>query len=392
MAYHRYIFTAPEKEALSSERLDIRLLYISKSRYDRNWQSILHSHAFAELFYVIHGTGVFQTENDSFPVVEDDLVLINPNVTHTEFSHGENALEYIVLGLDGISFRSANNTFLPYTICNLRSNRKEMLFYTQTLTQELREKKENYINICQNLLEILIQLVDRNTIAIPDFSTTDKLSRECHFIEQYLDEHFAEEINLDTLSELTYMNKYYMVHAFTRYKGVSPISYLINRRIDEAKELLTHSNLPIAKIAQSVGFSSQSYFSQVFRKEVHTTPGAYRKTNGDGEKLLLKALEYYENYSGRKQNIPLDKISVLGKLLELYNRTNRLECSEQMLFRMLEIYKMLAQTNWLIFSEDVSVMEWRLGNLYFDMKRPVQAEQMYLAALKTRAEFDREDI
>ena len=110
------------------------------------------------------------------------------------------------------------------------------------------------------------------------------------------------------------------------------------------------------------------------------------------EKLLLKSLEYYENYSGRKQNIPLDKISVLGKLLELYNRTNRLECSEQMLFRMLEIYKMLAQTNWLIFSEDVSVMEWRLGNLYFDMKRPVQAEQMYLAALKTRAEFDREDI
>ena len=80
MAYHRYIFTAPEKEALSNERLDIRLLYISKSRYDRNWQSILHSHAFAELFYVIHGTGIFQTENDSFPVVEDDLVLINPNV------------------------------------------------------------------------------------------------------------------------------------------------------------------------------------------------------------------------------------------------------------------------------------------------------------------------
>ena len=58
-----------------------------------------------------------------------------------------------------------------------------MLFYTQTLLQELREKKENYINICQNLLEILIQLVDRNTIATPNLSTTDKLSRECHFIE-----------------------------------------------------------------------------------------------------------------------------------------------------------------------------------------------------------------
>lgn len=39
MAYHRYIFTEPEKEALSNERLDIRLLYISKSRYDRNWRA-----------------------------------------------------------------------------------------------------------------------------------------------------------------------------------------------------------------------------------------------------------------------------------------------------------------------------------------------------------------
>lgn len=56
------------------------------------------------------------------------------------------------------------------------------------------------------------------------------------------------------------------------------------------KELLTHSNLPIAKIAQSVGFSSQSYFSQVFRKEVHTTPGAYRKTNGTEKSGFEKPL------------------------------------------------------------------------------------------------------
>ena len=73
------------------------------------------------------------------------------------------------------------------------------------------------------------------------------------------------------------MNKYYLVHAFKNYKGVSPINYLITRRIQEAKLLLETSNFSIAKIAQAIGFSSQSYFSQVFRKETGLSPIQYRK-------------------------------------------------------------------------------------------------------------------
>ena len=73
------------------------------------------------------------------------------------------------------------------------------------------------------------------------------------------------------------MNKYYMVHAFKKYKGLSPINYLINRRLDEARHLLETTDYPVSKIALASGFSSQSYFSQVFRKELNMTPGEYRK-------------------------------------------------------------------------------------------------------------------
>ena len=54
------------------------------------------------------------------------------------------------------------------------------------------------------------------------------------------------------------MNKFYLVHAFKNYKGVSPINYLIDKRIQESKLLLETTNFSIAKIAQQVGFSSQS--------------------------------------------------------------------------------------------------------------------------------------
>ena len=58
---------------------------------------------------------------------------------------------------------------------------------------------------------------------------------------------------------------------------MSPINYLISRRLNEARHLLETTDYPIAKIAQAAGFSSQSYFSQVFRKELNVTPAQYRK-------------------------------------------------------------------------------------------------------------------
>ena len=115
--------------------------------------------------------------------------------------------------------------------------------------------------------------------SIPGYVQTiaKKITKECRFVEQYIDEHFMEDITLQTLSDLTYLNKYYLVHAFKNYKGVSPINYLINRRLVEAKHLLATTNYPISKIAASIGFSSQSYFSQVFRKETGMSPNAYRQ-------------------------------------------------------------------------------------------------------------------
>ena len=83
---------------------NIKLLYVSTSKYEGDWQSILHSHAFSELFYVVQGSGSFITEGMEFSVGKNDMVIINPNVQHTEKSLSTMPLEYIVLGIEGLSF------------------------------------------------------------------------------------------------------------------------------------------------------------------------------------------------------------------------------------------------------------------------------------------------
>lgn len=265
-------------EGKDFEKINARLLYITQAKYDQDWHSLAHSHHFTELFYIVSGKGSFLVENHSFPIKENDLVIINPNVSHTETGSADCPLEYIVLGINGLQFQDESETsHSDYTIHNFARNRQELLFYLKTLLREVQEKQENFEDICQNLLEILIWSIVRETKSDLSVAPSKKITRECRFIEQYLDEHFAEDITLQTLSDLTYLNKYYLVHAFKSYKGTSPINYLIEKRIAKSKYLLETTNYPVSKIAALAGFSSQSYFSQIFKKETGITPNAYRK-------------------------------------------------------------------------------------------------------------------
>ena len=102
-------------------------------------------------------------------------------------------------------------------------------------------------------------------------------SKECAAIKRYLDANYSEDITLDTLSQLSHLNKYYLSHEFTKYYGISPINYLNQRRIDVCKELLENSDYDISDIAHLTGFSSQSYLSQSFRRYCNTTAGSYRR-------------------------------------------------------------------------------------------------------------------
>lgn len=260
------------------EKMNIQLLYITQAKYDTDWHSIKHTHHFTELFYVMRGAGSFLVEEENFTVKEDDLIVVNPNVAHTEISVPDTPLEYIVLGISGLQFLSEEkDEVYDYSVHNYYDYKHEILFYLRTLVEEIKNEDENYEAITQNLLEILILNILRRTKKKIQIKATKKVTKECRFIEQYINEHFAEDISLQKLSDLTYLNKYYIVHVFKKYKGLSPINYLIERRIEEAKNLLETTNYSVSKISDIIGFSSQSYFSQTFKKEMNMTPNQYRK-------------------------------------------------------------------------------------------------------------------
>lgn len=264
----------------AGSRSDFQLRYISISKYEGDWHSLPHTHQFTELFYVLHGEGVFYIENEKVPVKTDDLIIINPNVEHTEKTFPNNPMEYIVFGVEGLAFSFTEHDQAygrGYSFYSYGSDKNQFINFAQLMMHEFQDKKPGFEKVCHGLLEVLLVYISRKQKLSVISESSFQLSKECAIAKRYIDTNYAQDITLDSLAEITHINKFYLAHSFTECIGQSPISYLTERRLAACKELLSSSNLSVTQIATSAGFSSQSYFSQIFNKKVGMSPRQYRK-------------------------------------------------------------------------------------------------------------------
>lgn len=270
---------AVDKELSYTIRGTAKLLNVASAKYGGDWHSVPHTHNHVELFYIIGGKGQFLINDDLYPVNTNHLVIINPNVIHTEVSLNAQPLEYIVLGIDGIEL-SINDTANGQFCILDHFESVDISSCLRNILREMEMKQPGYEDVCQAFMEILIIRLMRSTgLSVPNGIPSVSSHRQCAAIRRYIDLHFKESLTLDLLAEEAHMNKHYLSHAFKREYGISPINYMISKRIEESKYLLTETDLSLSQISQLLGFSSLSYFSQVFRKSQSIPPIEYRQNS-----------------------------------------------------------------------------------------------------------------
>jgi AraC family transcriptional regulator len=99
-----------------------------------------------------------------------------------------------------------------------------------------------------------------------------QLRRAVDFIETHLE----HDPSLRALAAVTGLSPIYFARQFKLTTGLPPHRYLLRRRLERAKRLLSASDLPIAAIALDCGFCHQEHLTRVFRRHCGATPGAYR--------------------------------------------------------------------------------------------------------------------
>ena len=99
-----------------------------------------------------------------------------------------------------------------------------------------------------------------------------KLRRSTEFIN----EHLEQNLSLTEIAEAAGLSPFHFARAFRRTTGLTPQQYLMQRRIERAKQLLAHGDLPLVEISLQTGFKNQSHFTTLFRKFTALTPKAWR--------------------------------------------------------------------------------------------------------------------
>ena len=92
---------------------------------------------------------------------------------------------------------------------------------------------------------------------------------------KYIDDHLTEDLSLENLSSYVSVSPIYFHNVFKRSVGKTLREYVEEQRIKRAIHSLISTDRSLTQIAFECGFSSQSYFSYVFKRKMHMTPRAY---------------------------------------------------------------------------------------------------------------------
>lgn len=204
------------------------------------------------------------------------------------------------------------NLTIEYYDENLKD---EILDYTKKLVNNL-EVKENMDIVCisikdkivglvtSNQREILVDIkpymekISNDNTCISSDIYTDKenvydiykefeenVDREnadgsklINTIKDYIHKNYSKTINLSDIAEIAYVHPTYISKVFKKETGQNLTDYILEYRINKAKQLLENSKYKIYEVAQNTGFNDSKYFGNVFKSIVGKTPSEYRNS------------------------------------------------------------------------------------------------------------------
>ena len=263
-------------------RLKPRLLYAGALSKQEQWCEIPHSHEFVEILFITDGKGTLTIEGEQRTIGQGDLIIYNANILHAEYSSASQPLEARFVAFDKLEVTNLNANCLipPQYDCVYFSDDMYDTFqqYFDVIIGELSGKEQFYSDIAQNTLQVLLMQLFRLLNRTQETHELLKHNETLLKALEYIDDHYLENISLDTIAAQCFVTKYYLSHLFSKYQQTSVMKYIINKRINNAKELLAYTDEPILSISDQSGFHDLSYFCRMFKKATQMTPLQYRKS------------------------------------------------------------------------------------------------------------------
>lgn len=126
-------------------------------------------------------------------------------------------------------------------------------------------------NMHERALDLLLEWIRRM-----EQTGQDRMEQIILDCREYVDQHYMEDMTLESLAERYHFNASYFSQQFKRFTGMNLSDYLMDVRLEQAKNLLIHTDGKVHRIASAVGYSSDKYFIRLFKRRTGMTPNEYR--------------------------------------------------------------------------------------------------------------------
>lgn len=259
------------------------------NNYCKNGLSLYtHYHREFEIIYVCSGDGIAYVDTQSYCISDGDILFINSGQLHGIVSTSQKESSFLAFVFApeflGKSDVVADKFITPVLnnalqIPTLIRNHPEL---TACLSQLTKETNSEFFELTTKhlLYKIWELLVSKG---VPRFAkANDTRLKEIKTAIDYMNSNYSQKITLDQLAKSANMSKVYFCRKFTEAVGISPIHFLMQTRIENSCHLLKNTDIGIGNIAMECGFSSFSYYSEVFKKIMGCTPQSYRHKPASG--------------------------------------------------------------------------------------------------------------
>lgn len=262
---------------------DYRVFYLEENE-TKEYES--HYHDFDKLIFFMKGNVKYTIEGKTYELLPEDVVLVPHGDVHKVEIEKSMPYERLVIYLSPQYLLQWKKKGADLSECFLRAkdayanvirfhNRQDKLYQLakQLKSTIMQNKEEKMAPLLQEtwVLQFLIFL--NRAMQAEHITYVDSACRNIKIVEmiRYINSHLTEEISIDGLSQQFYISRYHMMRQFKNETGYSIGSYISNKRLLYARELIRQGE-PVTKVCFDCGFREHSTFNRAYKQLFGVTP------------------------------------------------------------------------------------------------------------------------
>lgn len=242
-----------------------------------------------QLIYITNGKGVFESGNCKKEIREGSLILLFPEERHRYKPDEETGWNEYWVGFKGsFAINAIKKNFFDKSqpVFHIGFNEKIINLFIDII-QTSKEEKSGYQPVISGAIIYLLGLMysAKKQNNIKDNDAVQLCVDKARVI---IRSKIYEKISFEELAEELEVSYSWFRKVFKKYTGLAPGQYLIQLKIQKAKELLGEKSVSIKEVAYKLQFESALYFSKLFKEKVGVSPIAYKNQVSGEEKYFKK--------------------------------------------------------------------------------------------------------